>query len=535
MLLVIQWSWGRMLWLDEEMIAINIRDRSFRELAGALSLGQAAPYAWLVIERALLLAFGAGERTLRFAPMAFGVATLASALWIGRRWMSTVGATSLVFLCAMGQWVAFHALELKHYSADTCFGLLLPAMAAWAVEAGAGLVRIETRRITLWWIAAALAQWVSNGALFATPACAIVIVLTAAARCGWRGAVRAAAPGLLWLASYAVNYVVTLGPALGSDFLRNYWSSFLPPAGIGVVETVRWSLGQLAPLADKPGGSGFGIVFWAVAGVGLVCVSRAPSVSGTPGYSAAFRAAYALVPVSAFLLAAIRLVPISERLGLWFVPALYVGVAMSAQAAAGLVTPPWTRKRALTLAVGAGAVVLLTLMARDVFARGTIYISLHPYESNHDFDDRAGVNWLARQRRPGDVWMAAYLTLPAIWWYGADDASPAVEASLDANPSACGERDIGSWAKSGDARRALVYLGFGADSPKEFVETLVSRLTTFGSVVAYRTYQTGHALVIDLQVPQASPLTIQGLTNPAAPRSQPRETGCILITPARRW
>src|SRR5215468_6391354 len=65
-LLVVQWSWGRMLWLDEEMIAINIRDRSFHDLAGALSLAQAAPYGWLVLERALLLTFGAGERVLRF-------------------------------------------------------------------------------------------------------------------------------------------------------------------------------------------------------------------------------------------------------------------------------------------------------------------------------------------------------------------------------------------------------------------------------------------------------------------------------------
>ena len=64
---------------------------------------------------------------------------------------------------------------------------------------------------------------------------------------------------------------------------------------------------------------------------------------------------------------------------------------------------------------------------------------------------------------------------------------------------------------------------------------MVSRLTTVGSVVAYRAFQTGHAFVIDLQVPQASPLTIQTLTNPTVPGSHPRETGCILITPARRW
>ena len=55
-LLILQWQWGRMLWLDEEMIAINLRDRSFTQLAGRLTLGQAAPYGWLVAERAILAA-----------------------------------------------------------------------------------------------------------------------------------------------------------------------------------------------------------------------------------------------------------------------------------------------------------------------------------------------------------------------------------------------------------------------------------------------------------------------------------------------
>jgi hypothetical protein len=41
--------------------------------------------------------------------------------------------------------------------------------------------------------------------------------------------------------------------------------------------------------------------------------------------------------------------------------------------------------------------------------------------------------------------------------------------------------------------------------------------------------------VIDLTVAQASPLTIQSLTNPTTPGSKPRESGCIIIKPARRW
>src|SRR5215468_1402440 len=111
-----------MLWLDEEMIAINLRERTLSQLAGRLSLGQAAPYGWLALERGMLVTLGEHERALRAVPLAFGVALLVVSVWVGRRWMAVAGATTLAFLCAAGQWVWFHALELKHYSADTCFG-----------------------------------------------------------------------------------------------------------------------------------------------------------------------------------------------------------------------------------------------------------------------------------------------------------------------------------------------------------------------------------------------------------------------------
>jgi hypothetical protein len=42
---------ARPLWVDEEMLLLNVRDRRFTQLAGALWLDQSAPLGWLALER----------------------------------------------------------------------------------------------------------------------------------------------------------------------------------------------------------------------------------------------------------------------------------------------------------------------------------------------------------------------------------------------------------------------------------------------------------------------------------------------------
>jgi hypothetical protein len=132
--LIDQWSWARPLWLDEEMIALNLRDRTVAGLAGPLWLNQSAPLGWLALQRALIVQFGPTERTLRAAPVLFGMATLALAWWAGRRWMRPFGAAVFVLLCSFGQQISFFPLESKPYSADVFWALLLSVLAVWAME-----------------------------------------------------------------------------------------------------------------------------------------------------------------------------------------------------------------------------------------------------------------------------------------------------------------------------------------------------------------------------------------------------------------
>ena len=94
---IFQWYHSRTLWLDEEMIFLNIRDRTWSQLGGPLWLDQSAPLAWLALERAVLQLFGTGDRAVRALSVLFGVATLICALWFALRWLKPGGRRCLSF------------------------------------------------------------------------------------------------------------------------------------------------------------------------------------------------------------------------------------------------------------------------------------------------------------------------------------------------------------------------------------------------------------------------------------------------------
>ena len=437
--LIYWWRAARPLWVDEELLALNVRDRAFTELLGPLWLDQAAPLGWLALERTALLTFGLTERAMRLLPVLFGLSTLLTCLWIGRRWMTPVGSAILVLLCSIGQWVVFFALEMKHYSADTFLSLLLPALAAWCVEGEAAGGSGVPRRAAVWWAVAAVTLWFSHGALFVTPLCAVVLLTACWWRQGWRVAMRAAVPGLVWLASFGLHYILELRHLLANPYLQNYWAFAFPPASGGMNATMHWWLGIFEPFALKPAGTGRWVLFWMASISGFVFAIWQRRMFGLMLIT---------VPISAALLATLRIVPPNERLGLWIVPALYASVAMAGDA------PVWLARRysnrrpltALAAAVCLGAIV--TLVCADIFRRGQLELEAKPM-SNYGLDDRSSVRALLALHRPGDVVMTTHFGLAGLWWYsgsniaGADagsqlqDGSPIFEIGHVASHSAC--------------------------------------------------------------------------------------------------
>jgi len=519
---IAQWLRATPLWVDEQMIALNVRDRPFVDLARPLWLGQSAPLGWLVLQRVIVLAAGTSELVVRFIPLLFGILTLAAAAWIGHRWLHRWSAALLVALLAVGQWMSHYRFELKHYSADAFWALLLPAMAAWAAEE-ADPVRAR-RRWTRWWAVAALGQWVANGAVFVIPSCAMILALVLFRRHGLRAATTFALTGSLWLVSFAAHYALSLQYTHHSRYLRSYWASYVAPPG-GLAGTLEWIGGRFEPLAAHPGGTEFVAVFWAAVAAGFV-LSRRRLVP----------VMFASVPVMGFALGVAGLVPLHDRVAFWIAPALYVGIVLLADAGIDHLSTRRRDHRRRALASGAFALGLALIVSADILATGWRNLDIGlPLDRNRALDDRGAVQWLMDRRQRGDALITSRLGWPAIWWYGEIrlrhkapggrllDGSVMYVVSHERPAAGCTALLQETLSRH---PRVLLYVGF-PDMQADFFDVAIAELSRMGPVVETAVFgDIGRVAVIDLR--GAAQTAVPGaLSTPGR--------DCLRLVPARRW
>jgi len=539
LLLLARWAAARPMWVDEEMISLNVRGRGIFSLHGALWLGQSAPLGWLIVERCAYLVFGAVERSLRALPVAFGIALSWTAFWVGRRSMGPFGAACLVLLCSFAVWVSFHALELKPYSADSLFGLLLPALAARALATPEGGAAQFRRRARGWWLIAAAAQWLSNGAMLVAPTTGAVLAAESLRRRGWRGLGEMVLPAAAWAASFSVHYALTTRFAVHSRFLRDYWQFALPPAGVGVVAALEWVAAQILPFAVKPGSSSFPVVFWIAAAAGLALAMRVRPALGLT---------FAPIPIAGFAFAAAGQVPLFERLSLWIVPSLFVGISVLGDIAIEAAMT-FARDRRWMASAAALVPAALSVAAIVGVAKGTWgerYLLNPRIVGNHELDDRAAVRWMMARREPGDVIITTHLAEPAVWWYGGvsiadpdrgrrqSDGSPILAVDAGGPPRACDQGALASALRG--RKRALVFLGFRFDDqPAAFDDLLFWRLSDLGLMTAYRGFaQRSRVAVFDLSAASRPRVaTVRPGAKPDDP-SIPVDR-CIQVAEAERW
>ncbi|MDR7277556.1 glycosyltransferase family 39 protein [Catenuloplanes atrovinosus] len=417
---VARWFADRPLWLDEQMIAINIRDRGFAGLATDLAHDQSAPIGWLWSERVVLLILGDGERALRLIPLLFGIGTLVLAYYAGRRLLGPAGTLALVTLLAVNGSLMRYATELKQYSADAFTVLLLLFLAIAAIRRPAAEPPSRWTGPLAFWGAAAISGLFSTAAIMVMPGIALVMLIVAVRDAGPVATVRRHAAGVaLWILSIGVHYVLALRFAIGDTALAALNARLgFPPEGL--VPTVRWLIRRPFTLAGDPIGvpGTLGAAFWLLAGAGVLAalllprrasLTPAPAGSGepagasassgdaspgdpspsgdapasgaeaagpsephtgavaAPGWRSAPRWALGVIlaapVVTAFAAAAVHAVPLYGRFAIQLLPPLFIAVGIATDLiVATLVRSLGTRLRSLS-ALRSPAVAVRTLVA----------------------------------------------------------------------------------------------------------------------------------------------------------------------------
>jgi hypothetical protein len=413
-------------WVDEGWVADAVR----APLKQLTLLTSSTPIGWSLLLRAVPPV--GGLQYLRLLPLAFAVASVVPAWWLGRRVGGALGRAGPTYAVAAGLAAAIVPTglarhDLKQYTADACLTLVL-VLAAARLEAtwtrgrreakpathrppaadGRSMQRNRSQRrysagpLATFAAACVLAFPFSNVTPFVAAGLFAGLAVATAARRTWRRlaglTVAAVAVGLTQGAFYRA--VVSAGD---NPAIRAYWSHWYVPndQGLGVAadfasDRVRHALGSL------------GLGPWPVAGVlvglGLVALVRA----GLGGVALASP----LLAAALVVAGALHRYPLLEERTSLFVTTLWMVLA-----ALGLVwlADQLTRWRTATVL----AVVLVVAVAAGLVPTAT-KATARPLPAE---DVHAAVEYILDRRQPGDVVIASYLDAYPFAWYWPDQPS----------------------------------------------------------------------------------------------------------------
>jgi hypothetical protein len=404
------------LWLDELAVADNVIGRSLWVLlTQPLADGQVAPPGFIIVSRAMVVAFGPNEYALRLFPLLCSLGALLLFARIATRVLREPGAVLAVALFALTPVVALYAAEAKQYATDLLVTLGLTELVLRWLEQ-------PTRRRTV-----ALAGFGAIAPFFSQPAVFVAAGLAAALLLGApRGERRRLLPPLALWAVAAGASVVYARARMSSGlmaYMQWFWRDGFLPRPVKSLEDALWPARALRDVFALLLGYPWAWAYLALAGWGLVSLLRRARVS----------ALVVVFPVAVTLLAAIvHSYPFQLRVVLFVVPALLLLVAEGVGSLAELV-----RTRV--------AVVLLSLAVA-----GPVLVDLWRSPPMWRLDEvRPVLAELQRRRQPGDAVYAYYPTWQAIRFYG-----PRYGLGFDAiDLGACHPQDVRDYLRELDRYR----------------------------------------------------------------------------------
>ncbi len=314
-----QYTAAASYWYDEAYLLLNIFDKGFLELLGPLRDDQAGPPIYLWCLRALYLGAGKSEWVMRMPALIASLLALGLMILAARRMLSHIGWLWAVGLCAVCHHAVDRGAEVKPYSWDFFFTLLVLFTANGCLSAS--IPRDRLRAYVGLFALALLAPWCSLPSVFVLGGASLSL-LCHAVRSGTRFHWAAwAGFNLICLGSVGALHLLVLRHQR-TPSLAAYWEPFYGDSS-SFRALVAAMLGCVVKTANY-GSNGLGIPLTVLAAVGGRMLWRR-----SPAQSLLLAG-----PVGLALIAnSLHLYPLADRLTFFLVPCIFL---LSAEAIGSL-------------------------------------------------------------------------------------------------------------------------------------------------------------------------------------------------------
>jgi len=219
-----QYLFGRSLWLDEAMLALNIVNRNAIELFKPLDYDQGAPVGFLLIEKLFNLFLGRNEYALRLFPLTLGLLSLWIFYLLLKELTNKAGMYIALSLFVFNPVLIYYSSEVKQYIGDS-FTTILPILMAVRY-----INQPDKSRLTQLALAGCLGLWLSHPSLFILAGIGTTFFISSIQKRDTSTTFSFIGIGILWLANISVLYFLTLKDLRGNSFMMDYWEGAFAPA-----------------------------------------------------------------------------------------------------------------------------------------------------------------------------------------------------------------------------------------------------------------------------------------------------------------
>jgi len=381
--------WNRSLWLDEAMLALNVTHRTYAELLQPLDYNQRAPFGFLLLERLAVDVFGNSEWSLRFFPFFCGLVSLALFSRLALRVLPSAVALFALSLFVVSPTLIYYSAEAKQYSSDVIVALVLYTIAISELPQ-----RLSWTRALVLAVVGLAALFLSHPAFFVLAGLGSLWAISAIHVRDWKGLALLASCGLVWFMLFGMLSYRELSR---SPILIEYWEQrhgFIPVPPSSFTEA-RQLFETFLAVFENP----LGFAFPGFAAFLFL--------AGTIDMFTRDRKLFFIIlsPIPFVLLAsALHMYPFSERLLLFMVPCLLIGIAEGINVF-----------RTQLLVPSLCAVALAMLLAKPLATTKDFISGRYTVEEVRPALWHATTQW-----RSGDLIYVYHSTIPAFLYYAND-------------------------------------------------------------------------------------------------------------------